>query len=118
MASLTAALDIAASSSSGGEGFPNVLGEAMSCAVPCVATDVGASAWIIGDTGRCVPARNPQALAQSIADLIGVGAPARQELGRRARERVIDRFSLSSVVSQYQDLYVHVHEQHLSNQRA
>src|SRR6185503_9929721 len=62
MARLTAALDIGTSSSSYGEGFPNVIGEAMSCGVPCVVTDIGDSALIVGQTGRVVPAQNPEAL--------------------------------------------------------
>ena len=50
MSRITAALDIASSSSSS-EAFPNVIGEAMSCGIPCVVTDVGDSAWLVGDTG-------------------------------------------------------------------
>src|SRR5947207_1128674 len=48
---LTAALDIACSASAWGEGCSNTIGEAMACAVPCVVTDVGDSAFLIGNTG-------------------------------------------------------------------
>jgi len=101
---LNVALDIA-SSSSWAEGFANVVGEAMSCGVPCVVTDVGDSAWIIGDTGRVVPPRNPEALAMAWGALIALGRDGRQALGACARQRVIAYFSLEAVVQQYEDLY-------------
>jgi glycosyltransferase involved in cell wall biosynthesis len=101
---LNAALDIA-SSASWAEAFPNVVGEAMSCGVSCVVTDVGDSAWIVGDTGRVVVARDPGALAAAWRDLLALGHDGRQALGARARQRVIDYFSLGAVVQQYVDLY-------------
>jgi glycosyltransferase involved in cell wall biosynthesis len=57
--------DIATSASAYGEGFGNVIGEAMACNIPCVVTDVGDSKMIVGDTGIVVPPRNPQALADA-----------------------------------------------------
>ncbi len=110
---LTAALDIASSSSSYGEGFANVLGEAMSCGVPCVVTDVGDSAWIVDETGRVVPPRNPEALAIAWKELIDLGVEGRAVLGKAARARVIEHFSLDSVVGQYEALYESVSSQKL-----
>jgi glycosyltransferase involved in cell wall biosynthesis len=111
VARLTAALDIATSASAWGEGFANAIGEAMSCAVPCVVTDVGDSAWIVGDTGKVVPMRDAAALAGAWRDLIEPGIEVRQTLGRRARQRVVDNFSLPAVVKQYEDLYVRLGRQ-------
>lgn len=103
-----AALDIASSTSSWGEGFANVVGEAMSCGVPCVVTDVGDSAWIVGTTGSVVPRRDPHALARAWRALIESGRERRQALGMQARERVIAKFSVGTVVRKYEDLYERV----------
>jgi glycosyltransferase involved in cell wall biosynthesis len=105
---LMAALDIATMASAWGEGFPNVLGEAMACGVPCVATDVGDCAYIIADTGKIVPPKDPQALAAAWRALIAVGAEGRKQLGDKARRRVAEHFSLLEIVNQYEDLYKEV----------
>lgn len=102
---LSAALDIFTLSSSYGESFPNVIGEAMACGVPCVVTDVGDAAWIVGETGRVVPRRDSEALAEGWRELIALGAEGRKDLGRAARLRVIEHFPLESVVAQYEALY-------------
>jgi len=101
---LTAALDIAASSSLG-ESFASVIVEAMSCGVPCVVTDVGDSAWIVGQTGRVVPPRNPRELAKSLRELVELGRDGRDRLGRAARCRVKEHFDLPEMVARYQKLY-------------
>ncbi len=102
---LMAALDILVSSSVG-EGFPNVLGEAMACGVPCVVTDVGDSAWIVSDTGRVVPPRDPRALADASAATLAMGSADRQRLGLAARARVEQHFSLPAIVDRYERLYL------------
>ncbi len=89
------ALDVAVSSSQYGEGFPNAIGEAMACGVPCVVTDVGDSAWIIGDTGVVVPPNDPVALAAGWQTCM---AHDHRTLGRRARERVENDFSVPHLV--------------------
>lgn len=104
---LTAALDVA-SSSSYAEGFPNVIGEAMSCGVPCVVTNVGDAACIVGDTGIVVPPRDAVALANGWRKLIELGQEKRLALGMKARQRIIENFSLDAVVKKYEMLYKEV----------
>jgi glycosyltransferase involved in cell wall biosynthesis len=99
-----AALDVLAQSSIS-EAFPLVLGEAMASGVPCAATDVGDSALIVGDTGRIVPPRNPDALAGAWAELLAIGPAGRRVLGLAARQRVLERFDLGAVARRYEDLY-------------
>jgi len=104
---ITAALDIS-SSSAYAEGFSNVIGEAMACGVPCVVTDVGDSAWVVGNTGKVVPPRNPEALATALAQLVAMGRENRRILGQRARQRILKNFSLDVVVKRYEQLYLDV----------
>jgi glycosyltransferase involved in cell wall biosynthesis len=85
-----------------GEGFPNVLCEAMACDVPCVATDIGDSAEIIGDSGLIVPLRNPKALAQAWRTLLEKGSGLATE---GVRSRVVARYSLQRMCAQYESLY-------------
>ena len=104
-ARVMAAFDVAASSSSYGEAFPNVLAEAMACEVPCVATDVGDSAYIVGDTGTIVAPRDPLALADAWEAMIAPGPEHLRRMGNAARERVEQKFALRQVVREYEGLY-------------
>jgi glycosyltransferase involved in cell wall biosynthesis len=104
MPRLTAALDVATLSSRG-EGFPNALGEAMACGVPCVVTDVGDAGAIVGETGRLVPPGHPEALARAWAELLACSEEERRALGAAARERIAACFSLEQVVDQYEALW-------------
>jgi glycosyltransferase involved in cell wall biosynthesis len=98
-------LDLASLSSLFGEGWPNVVGEAMACGVPCVVTDVGDARAIVGETGRVVPPADPEALARAWAELLACSEEERRALGAAARERIAVHFSLERVVRQYEDLY-------------
>lgn len=99
-----AALDIGVCSSVG-EGFSNAIGEAMACGVPCASTDVGDSSLLVGDTGRVVSPGEPAALAAACRDLLRIGSEERSRLGRAARQRISERFSLPAVTAQYESLY-------------
>lgn len=104
MPRLTAALDIA-SLSSFGEGFPNVIGEAMACGVPCVVTEVGDCALMVGQTGRIVPPRNAKELAKAFGELVELGMKGRSQLGAAARRRIFEHFNLPNIVGRYESLY-------------
>ncbi|HUC62287.1 MAG TPA: glycosyltransferase [Alphaproteobacteria bacterium] len=102
------ALDICTLCSAFGEGFPNVLGEAMATEIPCVGTSVGDVPEILGATGKVVPPRNPEALAAAWRGFIDAGAEARAAAGAAARKRVIEKFSLEDVVRQYEELFAEI----------
>ncbi|MGQ0645700.1 MAG: glycosyltransferase family 4 protein [Elusimicrobiota bacterium] len=101
---LTAALDVAASSSLG-EGFPNAVGEAMACGVPCAVTDVGDSGAMVGETGKVVPAGDPEGLARALDELLALPIEGRRRLGEAARARVAEFYSLSRAATRYESLY-------------
>ncbi|MCK4240970.1 MAG: glycosyltransferase [Candidatus Atribacteria bacterium] len=108
MNEITAGLDIACSSSSWGEGFSNAIGEAMACGVPCVVTDIGDSAWIVGETGIVVKPGDRKAFTDTMITLIKMSSEERLKLGKLARNRIIEYFSINRVVKQYEDIYQNI----------
>lgn len=101
---LMAALDVLASSSYG-EAFPNVLGEAMACGVPCVVTDVGDSAEIVGNTGRVVASGDMAGLARHIVALLELPIDEKRALGERARQWVEERYEINGIARLYSQFY-------------
>lgn len=101
---LLAAFDVLASSSRA-EGFPQVLGEAMLCGVPCAATDCGDSGIIVGAHGIVVRPGDAEALANAILDLLAMSPGARASLGEAARESVRGRYDIREVALRYLALY-------------
>ncbi|NQV99834.1 MAG: glycosyltransferase [Rhodospirillales bacterium] len=85
-----------------GEGFSNVIGEAMACGVPVVATDVGDNAWLVGDTGWTVPPGDAASLARGLVQALSDLSVERKQA---ARNRIAGTFHLDHMISAYQDLY-------------
>jgi glycosyltransferase involved in cell wall biosynthesis len=102
---LTAALDLAVSSSAYGEAFPQIVGEAMASGIPCVVTNVGDSLYVIDETGKAVPPRDSRALANEIVNLLSLSSEQRSHLGQLARMRIEDQFDIHSIVLKYEQLY-------------
>jgi len=104
VADILAAMDILVSASLG-EGFSNVIGEAMACGLPCVVTDVGDSAQIVGAAGRIIPPANPKMLAEALKELVSMPRRSLRELGGIGRASIEKNYSADGAVHQYQDLY-------------
>jgi glycosyltransferase involved in cell wall biosynthesis len=103
-ARITAAFDIGTCSSSG-EGFPNIIGEAMASGVPVVTTDVGDARLIVGDTGVVVPVSDPQALAKGWQEILDLGAEGIVLMGKQARARVSEHYDIDGIADQYARIY-------------
>lgn len=103
--SIYGASDVAVSSSGFGEALPLALGEAMGAGVPIVTTDVGDSALLVADPSRVTPPGDPSALADAIGRILNLPREERHELGRRDRQRIGDRYSLSTMAQRYLALY-------------
>ncbi|MDA0702438.1 MAG: glycosyltransferase family 4 protein [Proteobacteria bacterium] len=79
------------------DGLPNVLVEAQSQGLACIATRVSAIPELIrdGETGLLVPPGEPQTLAEGLARLIAQ-PELRARLGAAGRDRVTTAFSLEA----------------------
>lgn len=105
MASFMNALDCHILSSAYGEGFPNVIGEAMACGKPCISTDVGDAAEIVGQTGWIVPPGDPEAMAAAMGEAMREDARSRMTRQENCRQRIVGQYGLSDIAAQYRQLW-------------
>jgi glycosyltransferase involved in cell wall biosynthesis len=87
------------------EAFPISIAEAMASSVPCVVTDVGDSRYLLGGNGFIVPAKDSKALAKAIQSLLAFDANVLGDMGKMAKQRITDHFSLQAILKQYHELY-------------
>lgn len=104
MPAVYGALSIACLTSTG-EGFPNVVAEAMACGIPCAVTGVGDAADIVGDLGEVVPPRDPAAVADALGRLIVRCSRAGDSLRQAVRLRIANRFSLTAMLDRSEHLF-------------
>ena len=90
------------------EGFPNVVGEAMAMGLPCVTTDVGDAAMLVADTGVVVPKQDAVALAEGLGKLLAMHSEERELLGRRAKSRIHEMFSMDRARERFEALYAEI----------
>jgi glycosyltransferase involved in cell wall biosynthesis len=101
---VTAALDVA-SCTSWAESFPNVVGEAMACGVPCVATDVGDTAELLGGCGTVVPAGDAAAAVVAWSRWLAADPASRASASDAARARIVEQYALAGMIERYHELY-------------
>ena len=92
------------------EACPMTIMEAMSCGVPCVTTDVGDCARLLEGAGRVVPMHDAAALAAAWEQTLQLDAPAREEIARQSRQRVLEKFTIAHAARQYAETYAQLLE--------
>lgn len=98
--------------SSLGEGFPNVVAEAMACGLPCVVTDAGDAAEIVGNTGLVVPTCDEKALAKALLEMAHMPTFERLRMSTDARERIKTHFTLDRMVEGFRSVWDEVLMEH------
>ncbi|MDB6175437.1 MAG: mtfB 2 [Chthoniobacteraceae bacterium] len=91
------AFDLATLPSAYGEGFANVVGEAMSCGIPVVATDVGDSAFVVDNPEQIVPRNDPVALAAAWERYFKMSSEEKVTISRKGRERIVSEFGIAQL---------------------
>jgi len=114
---LMASFDVLVSSSSFGEAFPNVIGEAMACGVPCVVTDVGDSANIVGSTGVVVRPHDVSGLSRGTIYLLTLPAEERRKLSAECRQRVRSAYDIADIAAQYRHAFTAVATERYAGRR-
>jgi glycosyltransferase involved in cell wall biosynthesis len=99
------AADIKVLASLWGEGFPNVLIEAMALEKLCVTTNTGDSAYVVDEIGFVVPPNDEKLLSNELIKVTTMPLEKRINMGKKARLKVMKQFDILSIKNKYQDVY-------------
>ncbi len=102
---LVRGLDLLVMGSAYGEGFPNVVGEAMASGVPCAVTDVGDAAELVGGTGAVAPPGDAAALADAVRGLLTEDGESRRRRGEAARRRIESHYRLDQMMDNFREIW-------------
>jgi glycosyltransferase involved in cell wall biosynthesis len=100
-------IDLLCLTSAWGEGFPNVIGEAMATGIPCVATDIGDSALVIGETGWIIPPNNVELLANCINVALSESTSAHNSRSVASKKVISENYNITHIVDNYNNVYLH-----------
>ena len=84
--SFMSTMDILCLSSAWGEGFPNVLAEAMLLEIPCVSTDVGDARKILNGNGFVILPKDIQSMEIAITRSLLYSKVKRKNIGKSSRK--------------------------------
>jgi glycosyltransferase involved in cell wall biosynthesis len=91
------------------EGLSLSLLEAMSCGVACMATDVGADGEVLGKgAGVVLSTRSVRSQLLTLLPLFQDHPELTTLLGQKARQRVLERYTLDKNISQLEELYTQI----------
>lgn len=96
--------------SSAWEGFPLVVGEAMSCQRVVISTDAGGAREFLIDQDFLVDTQNSVALAESMQAAANLSDESASEYGRKSRQYIIEKFGLNSVVERWEAIYAGIQQ--------
>lgn len=75
--------------------------------MPVVTTNIGDSAYIVGENGVILNDTRPVSLANAWSELLSISDEKRlNQMGAQARDRIVEHFGIQKIFSIYKDLYI------------
>jgi len=88
------------------EGFPNVVGEAMASALPCVVTSVGDVEKITGNTAILVQPKNKKSLSKGLCEMLNMDNEKRHRMGLSGRQKIEKEYPIKLACEKHFNLYL------------